>query len=63
MTESVEGDEPTTESVEGDEPTIENVEGDEPTTETRGSNNSNYQQPRCEKHLKENKFGWESTQK
>ena len=41
----------------------ESVESDEPTTETRGSNNSNHQQPRCEKHLKENKFGWESTQK
>ena len=62
-TKIVEGDEPTTESVKGDELMTESVESDEPTTETRGSNNSNHQQPRCEKHLKDNKFGWESTQK
>ena len=46
-----------------DEPTTESVEENEPTTETRGRNNSNCQQLRCEKYLKENKFGWESTQK
>ena len=62
-TEVVDDNEPTTKIVGGDEPTTESVEGDKPTTETKGRNNSNHQQPRCEEHLKENKFGWESTQK